>query len=512
MDLMRLTRDSLLELCWELDIQVDDDTPASELREIIVESKNNQEDVDYFGNLILRNQEKQVEQAKWDEECERLEHECERLERLMRLTKDSLLQLCWELDIEVDDDMPAYKIREIIVGSKNKEEDIDYFWNLILSYQEQKIEEAKRVQQHRKEMQAMDEEIERLERGLDRKQRSGQSVDVAHERCEEQSSAVQFRAVGKASTCEDSSRFKNEPRLAAAKDAALRGEAAEGQNKCDKVLCQWNSRETAKTVVEKLAQTPSESIATVDFACGVPGYFDPRGKNTSVSLGSGANEVSREHNAVGDSSQVCELGCSEENSCVVPQRVKLSASLEREEKDYLYVNHLDCAGETASESSESADQQEMRAGCSKMSPKKRRRRKRHRRARSAGKGTTSSKKGFECLSVVGRERRLSSATKFCMRPSRRTKRKRKAHCAQVQSQGRSQSASRRSIHGAFDGARECSVGGSQEVAERGEECRPPTKSLGGFGGEANGFRDCCSPPPTRKAHRERPPRVRLKNE
>lgn len=71
-----------------------------------------------------------------------------------------------------------------------------------------------------------------------KKQRSGQSVDVAHARHDEQSSTGLFKAKEKVSTCEGSCRFRNELRLAAAKDAALRVEAAEGHDKCDDVLKQ----------------------------------------------------------------------------------------------------------------------------------------------------------------------------------------------------------------------------------------------------------------------------------
>ncbi|KAH7984712.1 hypothetical protein HPB52_023577 [Rhipicephalus sanguineus] len=77
--------------------------------------------------------------------------------------------------------------------------------------------------------------------------------------CQEQSSAVRFRAVEKANTWDGSSMLKNEPRLEAAKDAALRGEAAEDPSKRDEVLCQWNATETANTVVENLAQTPTKT-------------------------------------------------------------------------------------------------------------------------------------------------------------------------------------------------------------------------------------------------------------
>ncbi|KAH7946568.1 hypothetical protein HPB52_001498 [Rhipicephalus sanguineus] len=307
--------------------------------------------------------------------------------------------------------------------------------------------------------------------------------------------------------------FKNEPRLEAAKDAALRGEAAEDHCKRDEVLCQWNATETANTVVENLAQTPSECVAALDLACGVQGEFDPLGKNARARSGDGAKVQSTDYNAVVDSSQARDLGCfSEESSCIVPKRVKLSASLPGKEDDDLFVSHLDCAGEKANESFEKVDEHQLQAGCSKVSPKKRHRRKRRRRARRAAKSTTRVKKGSKRWSIVGGVRRLSSLTRlFSTRLRRQTKRKRKAGCAPMQPAGRGR-LSRRSIHRTFDGARECGIRGSQEVAQRGEERRPPAKSLVGFGGEANGFRDCCSPRPTRKAQRGRPPRVRLRGE
>ncbi|KAH7967685.1 hypothetical protein HPB52_001645 [Rhipicephalus sanguineus] len=183
--------------------------------------------------------------------------------------------------------------------------------------------------------------------------------------CQEQSSAVQFRAVEKASTCEGSSRFKNEPRLEAAKDAALIGEAAEDHSQRDEVLCQWNTTETTNRVAENLAQTPSECVAALDFACGVQGDFDPLGKNTRVRSLDGARVESREYNAVVDSSQICELSWSEESSCIVPKRFRLSASLPSKEDDDLFVSHLDCVGETTDEGFEKVDEHQMRAGCSK---------------------------------------------------------------------------------------------------------------------------------------------------
>ncbi|KAH7957871.1 hypothetical protein HPB52_024036 [Rhipicephalus sanguineus] len=65
--------------------------------------------------------------------------------------------------------------------------------------------------------------------------------------------------------------------------------------------------------------------------------------------------------------------------------------------------------------------------------------------------------------------------------------------------------SRRSIGGTFDGERVCKIGGSREVAERGEERRPPAKSLVGFGGEANGFGE-------RPTGRDRRAKKALRNE
>lgn len=308
---------------------------------------------------------------------------------------------------------------------------------------EEKEKEREREEKHRKRMQVLNEECERLkrewerlERERDRKQRSDESVDVAHERCEEQSSAVQFRAAEKASTSEGSSMFKNEPRLEAAKDAALRGEAAEDHCKRDEVLCQWNATETANTVVENLAQTPSECVAALDLACGVQGEFDPLGKNARARSGDGAKVQSTDYNAVVDSSQARDLGCfSEESSCIVPKRVKLSASLPGKEDDDLFVSHLDCAGEKANESFEKVDEHQLQAGCSKVSPKKRHRRKRRRRARRAAKSTTRVKKGSKRWSIVAGVRRLSSLTRlFSTRLRRQTKRKRKAgFCANAAS-------------------------------------------------------------------------------
>ncbi|KAH7963959.1 hypothetical protein HPB52_023997 [Rhipicephalus sanguineus] len=159
--------------------------------------------------------------------------------------------------------------------------------------------------------------------------------------------------------------FKNEPRLEAAKDAALRGEAAEDQSKRDEVLCQWNTTETANTVVENLAQTPSECVAALDLACGVQGEFDPLGKNTRARSGDGAKVQSTDYNAVVDSSQARDLGCSEESSCIVPKRVRLSASVPGKEDDDLFVSHLDRAGEKANESFEKVDEHQLQAGCSK---------------------------------------------------------------------------------------------------------------------------------------------------
>ncbi|KAH7952090.1 hypothetical protein HPB52_018304 [Rhipicephalus sanguineus] len=210
--------------------------------------------------------------------------------------------------------------------------------------------------------------------------------------CQEQSSAVQFRAVEKASTCEGSSRFKNEPRLEAAKDAALIGEAAEDHSQRDEVLCQWNATETTNRVAENLAQTPSECVAALDFACGVQGDFDPLGKNTRARSLDGAKVESSKYNAVVDSSQICELSWSEESSCIVSKRFRLSASLPSKEDDDLFVSHLDCVGETTDEGFEKVDEHQMRAGCSKVSPKKRHRRKWRRRARRAAKSTTREKK------------------------------------------------------------------------------------------------------------------------
>ncbi|KAH7972772.1 hypothetical protein HPB52_016880 [Rhipicephalus sanguineus] len=185
---------------------------------------------------------------------------------------------------------------------------------------------------------------------------------------------------------------------------------------CDKVLCQSNATETANTVEENLVQTPSECVATVDLACGVQGYFDPLDKNARLRPEDGATVESTEYNALVDSFQACELGCSEEKNCIVLKRAKLSASPESEGNDDFPGNPSDCAGETVSES---ANEHQMQAGASKLSPKNRHRRKRRHRARRAAKSPTRLKKGWKRSIVAGAARRKEKKKRVVRQCSQR---------------------------------------------------------------------------------------------
>ncbi|KAH8038893.1 hypothetical protein HPB51_003915 [Rhipicephalus microplus] len=74
------------------------------------------------------------------------------------------------------------------------------------------------------------------------------SATVAHEKCNDPMSEVQSRALEKASTCEERSRFANQPNVRAVEDDALTREAAKSQSECDEVLCQLYASEIAKIV------------------------------------------------------------------------------------------------------------------------------------------------------------------------------------------------------------------------------------------------------------------------
>lgn len=104
----------------------------------------------------------------------------------------------------------------------------------------------------------------------------------------------------------------------------------------------------------------------------------------------------------------------------------MSANLESEVNDGLYANHLYCAGKAANQSSETADEQEMRAEESEMHHKERCSRNWRQDARSVT-NSTPSLKGSRLFHVVSGMRHLSSMLElFSMRPSHRTRRKRRA--------------------------------------------------------------------------------------
>lgn len=85
-----------------------------------------------------------------------------------------------------------------------------------------------------------------------------------------------------------------------------------------------------------------ETITTVDPACSVQEDFDVLTRNTGVNSEDESIADIAEYHAVGSSSLKCKLAFSEEKSCSVTRRVKLSARLESK-KDVLCANHLDCA-------------------------------------------------------------------------------------------------------------------------------------------------------------------------
>lgn len=129
---------------------------------------------------------------------------------LTRLTRENLLNLCWDLELDFNDDMPASKLREVILESNSDNEEIEHFGNMYLLDQEEEVQRAQRKERWRQEeleaerrheehitrMQELDEEIERLNCELVALQQSGQSVDVAHERCDV--AAVPFKTEAKA--------------------------------------------------------------------------------------------------------------------------------------------------------------------------------------------------------------------------------------------------------------------------------------------------------------------------
>ncbi|KAH6924439.1 hypothetical protein HPB50_017496 [Hyalomma asiaticum] len=100
MDLTSLTKASLLMLAEEFDLDVDEDLPESEIRNIIVESGSDPEDIEYFGTLILINQEREMKERIEDErrrqELKYLNDEIERLDRerkaMQRDNQDRLLR------------------------------------------------------------------------------------------------------------------------------------------------------------------------------------------------------------------------------------------------------------------------------------------------------------------------------------------------------------------------------------------------------------------------------------
>lgn len=67
MDLTSLTKASLLMLCEEFDLDVDENLPESEIQNLIVESGSDPEDIEYFGTLILINQEREIKERIEDE-------------------------------------------------------------------------------------------------------------------------------------------------------------------------------------------------------------------------------------------------------------------------------------------------------------------------------------------------------------------------------------------------------------------------------------------------------------
>lgn len=83
---------------------------------------------------------------------------------LMRLTKDNLLNLSWDLDLEFEDDTPASKLREVILDSKSNTADFEHFGNMYLLEQEWIEKQRIKEEEHRKAMQELSEEEERFKR------------------------------------------------------------------------------------------------------------------------------------------------------------------------------------------------------------------------------------------------------------------------------------------------------------------------------------------------------------